>query len=147
MKEEGPRLDEALEGRIRAHFQSIPFLRTLGATLGTVRPGFCELRVPVQPHLLQEHGYVHGGVVGTLADSAAGYAARTVVPEGSGVITVEYKLNFLAPADGEELIGRAEVLKGGRTLTVLRSDVFAVREGAETRCASAIVTYLNLAPR
>jgi uncharacterized protein (TIGR00369 family) len=143
----GAALDAAVEARVRAHFGTVPLLRTLGVTLHALRPGYCEMHVPVTAPFLQQHGYLHGGIVGTVADSASGHAALTLVPPEWGVITVEYKLNFLAPAAGERLVVRAEVLRGGRTLTVSEAHAWAVKDGAETRCASALVTYLLMPPR
>ena len=83
----------------------------------------------------QQHGFVHGGVVARIADSAAGYAAMTVVPASASVLTVEYKMNLVAPADGEQLIARGQVVRPGRTLIVTKAEVFAVKDGKETLCA------------
>jgi uncharacterized protein (TIGR00369 family) len=140
-------LDAGTERRVRAHFAGVPTLHTLGVTLAALGRGFCEMRVPVTAPYLQQHGYLHGGVIGTLADSASGHAALTLAPPDWGVITVEYKLNFLAPAAGAEVRVRARVIRAGRTLTVSQADAYALHEGAETHCASAIVTYLNMPPR
>lgn len=83
----------------------------------------------------QQHGFVHGGVVGMVADSAAGYAAMTVVPASASVLTVEYKMNLVAPADGELIIARGQVVRPGGTLIVTRAEVFAVKDGQENLCA------------
>ena len=83
----------------------------------------------------QQHGFVHGGVVSMIADSAAGYAAMSVAPADASVLSVEFKMNMLAPADGDRLIARGEVVKAGRTLIVTRAEVFAVKDGAEKICA------------
>ncbi len=140
-------LDPALERQVREHFTTVPLLGTLGVILEELSAGFCEMRLPIRPEWCQEHGYLHGGLVGTLLDSAAGHAATTVLPEGYDSVTVEYKVNFLAPARGEVFIARAEVLKAGRSLVVLQSHGYGATGGVETRCASAIVTYMVLAPR
>jgi uncharacterized protein (TIGR00369 family) len=140
-------LEPAVERRVRAHFAGIPALRTLGVTLHALGPGRCEMHVPIAAPYLQQHGYLHGGIIGLVADSASGHAALTLAPLDHGVITVEYKLNFLAPAAGERLVVRAEVLRGGRTLTVSAAHAYALRDGAETLCASALVTYITLPPR
>src|SRR5690606_3179446 len=103
--------------------------------LALVKSGFVEIHLPHWSGVEQQHGFVHGGVVGMIADSAAGYAAMTTVPEDASVLTVEYKMNLMAPADGEMLIARGEVVRAGRTLIITQAKVFAVRKGRETLCA------------
>jgi len=105
------------------------------ATLPVVEHGRTEIHVPHWDGIEQKHGFVHGGVVGMIADSAGGYAAMTMVAESDSVLTVEYKMNLVAPADGEKLIARGQVVRRGRTLIVTRADVFAVNERKETLCA------------
>jgi uncharacterized protein (TIGR00369 family) len=105
------------------------------ATLPVVEPGRTEIHLPHWPGVEQQHGFVHGGVVGMIADSAAGYAAMTTVPAETSVLTVEYKMNLIAPADGEKLIARGQVVRAGRTLVVTQAEVFAVKDGQEKLCA------------
>ena len=105
------------------------------ATLPVVEHGRTEIHLPHWPGVEQQHGFVHGGVVGMIADSAAGYAAMTMVPASASVLTVEYKMNLVAPADGEMLIARGKVVRPGRTLIVTQGEVFAVKDGKETLCA------------
>jgi uncharacterized protein (TIGR00369 family) len=93
--------------------------------------------------LSQQHGFVHAGVIAAIADSAAGYAAMSLTPEGSEVLTVEFKLNLLAPARGDLLIARGSVLRAGRTLTVCEAAVVALQEGEESQCAAALVTMMR----
>ena len=112
--------------------------------LARIEPGFCEIRLPCRPELTQQHGFVHGGIVSMIADSAGGYAAFTLFAADASILTVEYKLNLLAPSKGETLIARAEVLKSGRTLTVAKADVYAVEDGAETHCAVMQQTLITL---
>ena len=100
-----------------------------------VEPGLTEIHLPHWQGVEQQHGFVHGGVVGMIADSSAGYAAMTVVPAGASVLTVEYKMNLMAPADGDKLIARGRVVRPGRTLIVTQAEVFALKEGRETLCA------------
>ena len=83
----------------------------------------------------QQHGFVHGGAVGMIADSTGGYAAMTMVPASASVLTVEYKINLVATANGETLIVRGQVVRPGRTLIVTQAEVFAVKDGHETLCA------------
>ena len=136
--------DPNYEQRLRRLFAAQPFTRHLGVEIKEVRPGFCALWLPTQENLLQIHGYFHGGVVGTLADTAGGFAATTLEAEGDTVITIEYKVNFLAPGVGEALLAEAHVVKAGRSIVVTRSDVFGVKEGRRTLCAIGVQTWLPL---
>lgn len=137
--------DPAFERRIRDSFTRQPFMATIGAELTRVEPGRVEISVPYSTHITQQHAYVHGGVIGAIADNAAGYAAYTLMAGADSVLTVEYKVNLLAPARGERVVARAEVMRPGRTLTIVRSDVYAIGDHAESLCATAIVTLIRLA--
>ncbi len=117
----------------------------LGAEIVEVGEGTCSISCRPRPELGQQHGYVHAGVIAAIADSAAGYAALSVAPAGNEVLTVEFKLNLLAPAAGELLIARGRVLRAGRTLTVCESTVAALGGGEETACAIALVTMIQRA--
>ena len=121
--------------RIRASFARQDAMALIRATMPVVEPGRTEIHLPHWSGVEQQHGYVHGGVVGMIADSAAGYAAMTTVPASASVLTVEYKMNLLAPADGDTLIARGAVVRAGRTLVVTQAEVFAVKGGKETLCA------------
>ena len=114
------------ENRVRASFARQRAMELIGARLTRVEPGAVDIELPVRDDLGQQHGFVHGGVVGMIADSAGGYAAFTLMPADASVLTVEYKMNMLAPAEGDMLIARGEVLKAGRSLSVVRADVWAV---------------------
>lgn len=103
-----------------------------------------ELRASHREELTQQHGYFHAGVSASLADVACGYAAYALMPEDSSVLTVEYKINLMAPADGEELIARARVVRSGRTLKICAADVFARRGETETHCATVLATMMCL---
>jgi len=107
----------------------------IGARLTTVEPGRCVIELPVRDDLTQQHGFVHGGVVGMIADSAGGYAGFTLMPADASVLTVEYKINMLAPADGDLLVAVGEVLKPGRTLSIVRAEVFGVQGDRRSRVA------------
>ncbi len=115
------------------------------AKLVEIRPGYCEIHLPYREELSQQHGFFHAGVIGTIADNAGGYAAYSLMPADSTVLTVEYKLNLLSPGNGDLLIGRGQVIKSGRTLTICRSDIVVMKDGRENLCAIAIVTLMNLA--
>ncbi len=132
--------------KVRASFAQQGFMQYLGAVMTVIEPGRCEIRVPFRPDLSQQDGYFHGGVSGAIADSASGYAAYSLTPPGTSVLSVEYKLNFVAPALGELLIARGQVIRAGRTLIVCRADVHVVRDGAEKICATSLSTIMALAP-
>lgn len=110
-------------------------MHLIKASMPVVEHGMTEIHVPHWHGIEQQHGFVHGGVVGMIADSSAGYAAMTMVPASASVLTVEYKMNLVAPADGEKLIARGQVVRPGRTLIVTKAEVFAVKDGKETLCA------------
>lgn len=120
---------------VTASFDKQNAMRLIRATMPVVESGRTEIHVPHWEGIEQQHGFVHGGVVGMIADSAAGYAAMTVAPAGASVLTVEFKMNLLAPADGEKLIARGQVVRSGRTLIVTTAEVFAVKDKVETLCA------------
>ena len=107
-------------------FAQQPIMNLIGARLSRVEPGVVEITLPYRADLAQQHGYLHAGVVTTIADSACGYAAFTLMPADSNVLSVEFKVNLLRPAQGVEFVARAEVIKAGRTLTVVRADVFGI---------------------
>ncbi|MBU3724568.1 MAG: PaaI family thioesterase [Burkholderiaceae bacterium] len=110
-------------------------MHLIHATMPVIEHGRTEIHVPHWDGIEQQHGFVHGGVVGMIADSAAGYAAMTMVPASASVLTVEYKMNLMAPADGEKLIARGQVVRPGRTLIITKAEVFAIKEGKEALCA------------
>jgi uncharacterized protein (TIGR00369 family) len=110
-------------------------MRLLGARLTEVEEGVTEFEVDFRPELSQQNGFFHAGIVSTLIDTAGGCAGATLTPPGSGVLTVEFKVNLLAPADGEKLRARGEVVKSGRTLTITQGKVFVTKDGKETLCA------------
>jgi uncharacterized protein (TIGR00369 family) len=117
---------------IRQSFAMQAIMGLIEATLTRVEPGVVEITLPYRADLTQQHGYVHAGIVTTIADSASGYAAYTLMPPESDVLAVEFKVNLLRPAKGELFVARAEVIKPGKTLTVVRADVVAT-SGAEDR--------------
>jgi uncharacterized protein (TIGR00369 family) len=128
--------------RVRDSFARQAAMQLIGARLTDVEPGRCVIELPVRDDLTQQHGFVHGGVVGMIADSAGGYAAFTLMPADASVLTVEYKINMLAPAAGDLLIATGEVLKPGRTVSIVRSDVFAVQGDRRTRVAAMQQTLM-----
>lgn len=135
-------LDPNYEQRVRASFARQAVMALIGARMTKVEPGRCTIELPVRDDLTQQHKYVHGGVVGMIADSAGGYAAFTLMPPDAGVLTVEFKVNMLAPAKGERLIAVGSVLKPGRTLSIVRADVVALEGGRETLIAAMQQTLM-----
>jgi uncharacterized protein (TIGR00369 family) len=135
--------DPDFRARVEASFARQGLMGSLGARLTRVEPGECEIRLPYSPALSQQDGFFHAGAIGSIADSAGGYAAFTLMDASDRVLTVEYKLNLLAPARGELAIARGQVVRAGRTLTVARIDVFAVASGVETLCAAAQQTLIR----
>lgn len=121
--------------RVRTSFDRQNAMALIQASLAVVEHGCTEIHLPHWDGVEQQHGFVHGGVVGMIADSAAGYAAMTMVPASASVLTVEFKMNLLAPADGEKLIARGQVVRPGRTLIVTKAEVFAIKNGKESLCA------------
>jgi uncharacterized protein (TIGR00369 family) len=131
--------------RVHASFKLQQAMGLIGAELAIVEPGYTEIHLPNRPEITQQHGFIHGGIVGMIADSAAGYAANTLTPAETSVLTVEYKLNLIAPADGERLVARGEVIKPGRTLLITRAEVFAIKQEQWTLCAVMQQTIMAMA--
>jgi len=116
----------AFAEEIKQSFAKQTIMALIGAELSRVEPGVIEITLPYRADLAQQHGYLHAGIVTTIADSACGYAAYSLMPPNSEVLSVEFKVNLLRPAKGEKFLAVAEVVKAGKTLTVVRADVFGV---------------------
>ncbi|WP_280220118.1 PaaI family thioesterase [Nocardia neocaledoniensis] len=123
---------------------SMPAAAHLGFRFGRIGPGEVELVQPHRAELTQHNGYLQGGVLGSLADFAAGSAAGTLLPVGWVNMTIDYTVKLLAPAKGAEVIARGRVIKPGGTLTVAAAELFSVEDGTETLCATALVTLRNV---
>ncbi|WP_371323812.1 PaaI family thioesterase [Dechloromonas sp. ZY10] len=121
--------------RVRDSFQLQNAMHLIQARLEQVTPGNVTIVLPHWTGVEQQHGFIHGGVVGMIADSAAGYAAMSLVSADASVLTVEYKLNLVAPADGDRLIARGKVVRPGKTLSITQAEVLAERNGQEILCA------------
>jgi uncharacterized protein (TIGR00369 family) len=133
----------AFAERVVASFTRQAFMSFIGARVVAVEPGGCDIELPFRPELGQQHGFFHGGVVGTLADNACGYASFTLAAADASILTVEYKVNLMAPAAGAVLIARGRVLRPGRTLVVARADVSVGRDdGVEKPVATALATLM-----
>jgi uncharacterized protein (TIGR00369 family) len=130
------------EERVRQSFLKQAFMSTLGAELITVGQGGVEIRLPFSSNLTQQNGYLHAGAITAVLDSACGYAALTVAADDKEVLTVEFKVNFLAPAAGEVFVARAQVKRAGQTLTVCTADAFAISGGREKVVATMLATII-----
>ena len=139
--------DPAFEKRVRASFARQRVMQTIGARLVRVSPGEVEIALPFREDLTQQHGFLHAGVVSTIADSACGYAAYSLMPSDAAVLTIEYKVNFLSPAQGDRMIARARVTKAGRTVTVCTCDVMIVKDGREQIVATMLNTLMTVRER
>ena len=139
--------DETWDTKVRDSFRRQGVMGLIGAELSSLSPGHCEIRLPFRPDLSQQHGFFHAGIVSTIVDSAGGYAGFSLMPAGSSVLTVEYKLNMLAPADGELLVAIGEVIKPGKNLVITRGDVYAIKNGKSTHCAAMQQTLMTMHDR
>jgi uncharacterized protein (TIGR00369 family) len=123
---------------VRSSFSQQAIMKLIGAELTRVEPGMVEIRLPYRADLTQQHGYLHAGIVTAIADSACGYAAFSLMPAGSEVLSVEFKVNLLRPAKAKAFLARAEVIKAGKTLTVVRADVFGVSDQHEEQLIATL---------
>jgi uncharacterized protein (TIGR00369 family) len=134
--------DPAFAERVRTSFDQQVFMGTLGARLGHVAPGEVDIELPVRDALVQQHGFVHAGALASVLDSAAGYAAFTLMPAGAAVLSIEFKVNLLEPARGAAIVARGRVVRAGRTISVCRADAVAVDGGRETLVATLTGTMM-----
>lgn len=138
---------QSIERKVRENFAQQQFMQTLGAEMTSVEQGKVEIQFAYRPDLTQQHKFVHAGAITTILDSACGYAALSVAPEGKDVLSVEFKVNLLAPAVGESFIARAEVKRAGKTLTVCSADAFA-RQGTQDKLvATMLATIMSIDPQ
>jgi len=137
--------DPDFEARVRASFARQGAMQLIGAQLARVEPGLATIELAHRADLTQQHGFFHAGMTSAIADSAAGYAAFSLFPAASSVLTVEFKINLIAPADGERLVATGRVKKPGRTLTICEFEVVAHKGGKATVCALGLETLICLA--
>ena len=136
--------DPNFESRIRSSFERQGIMKTIGARLLSVAPGEVRIELPWSEAVTQQHGFVHAGILSTIADNACGYAAYTLMPKDSEVLGVENKINFLAPARGERFVSVGRVVKAGRTLAVCAGEVWAYDNGTESLVAVMQTTMMTL---
>jgi uncharacterized protein (TIGR00369 family) len=139
--------DPDFEQRVRDSFASQPAMETLGARLTRVAPGEVDIELPFRAGLTQQNGFIHAGILSAVLDSACGYAAFTLMPADAGVLSIEFKVNLLAPAEGERFLIRGRVVRAGRTISVCTGDAYAVREGRERHVATMTGTMMTMLPR
>jgi uncharacterized protein (TIGR00369 family) len=136
-----------VEARIRRSFARQGYMTAIGAELVHVAAGEVDIALPFSERLTQQDGYIHAGVVAGVTDSACGYAALTTMEANAEVLTVEFKINLLAPAAGEQLVTRGRVLRAGRTLTVCRGDAVTMSDGEEKHVATLTATLMAIVRR
>jgi uncharacterized protein (TIGR00369 family) len=139
--------DPAYAERVRASFDRQRFMTTLGATLERVAPGEVDIRLPFRADLTQQHGFLHAGAMTAVVDSACGYAALSLMPAAAAVLTVEFKVNLLAPGEGETFLARGRVVKPGRTLMVCTGDLVGWRDGEERSLVAMLATIMVVRDR
>lgn len=140
-------LNPDYEVRLRDSFKSQAVMRTLGAELGEVRPGETSVILPFREDLCQQHGFLHAGIVTTIVDNACAGAALSLMPPEAGVLSVEFKINLLAPAKGERFVARGWVVKPGRTIMVCQGEVTAIDGGQEKPVATMLATMMVVTGR
>ena len=136
--------DPDWSAKVRASFDRQTFMQTIGAKLVSLSPGRCEVELPFRADLCQQNGYLHGGLVTTIAANATGYAAFSLMPANSSVLGTEYKINLLNPAAGERFVAVGQVLKPGRVLSVVECDVEAIKAGQKKLIAKMLATMMCL---
>lgn len=139
--------DPNFRQRITDSFNQQQVMATLGAELVRVDPGEVVIRLPYQPKLTQQHGFLHAGVVTAIIDTACGYAAYSLMPADSQVLSVEFKINLMAPAKGDELVATGKVIKPGRNITVCNGDAVMITDGQSKPVAHMVGTMMCLRGR
>jgi uncharacterized protein (TIGR00369 family) len=137
-------VDPSFESRVRASFARQQLLATLGASLARVAPGEVDIALPFRAALSQQHGFLHAGALTSIVDTACGYAALTLMPPGAAVLSVEFKVNLLAPGKGDSFLARGRVLKPGRTISVCTGEVHASGRGEERLVATMSATMMTV---
>ncbi|EKF18542.1 PaaI family thioesterase [Nitratireductor pacificus] len=139
---------DMIETRVRASFDRQNMMQTIGAKLTLVTPGVVEIEMPYSEALTQQHGFLHAGVISTALDSACGYAAYSLMPDDAAVLTIEFKVNLLAPGKGERFLFRGSVTKPGRTIIVADGQAYAFSgEGEAKLIATMTGTMMTIVGR
>lgn len=138
--------DPNYQVRVQASFSRQKMMQTIGARLTSVFPGAVEIELLFNENLTQQHGFLHAGAIATIGDTACGYAALSLAPAHMAVLTIEYKINLLAPAIGNKLVARGYVTRPGRTITVCSGDIFALNGQAEEKLIAIMLATIMLLP-
>jgi len=139
--------DPEFESRVRRSFDRQQFMTTLGATLARVAPGEVDIELRTREALTQQHGFLHAGALASIADSACGYAALSLMPPGAAVLSIEFKINMLAPAAGDRVLARGRVIRAGKTITVCWGEVIAHDGDRERTVATMVATMMTVRDR
>lgn len=139
--------DLNFKARVHASFARQKMMQTIKAKLMSVDPGVVEIELPFQENLTQQHGFLHAGAVATIGDTACGYAALSLASANMAVLTVEYKINLVAPAKGNKLVARGRVTRPGRTITVCSGDIFALNDQSEEKLIATMLATIMLLPK
>jgi uncharacterized protein (TIGR00369 family) len=139
--------DSEFESRVRTSFARQQVMQTIGASLTLVEPGVVEIELPYRAELTQQHGFIHAGMVSTILDTACGYAAFSLMPADAAVLSIEFKVNLLAPAKGELIRARAVVKRAGKNVTVCAADAWAVDAGQSKIVATMLATIMSIRGR
>jgi uncharacterized protein (TIGR00369 family) len=139
--------DPDYESRVRSSFERQAFMSTLGARLARVEPGEVDLELPTRAELTQQHGFLHAGALASIADSACGYAALSLMPPGAAVLSIEFKINMLAPAAGDRMLAKGRVIRAGKTVTVCWGEVIAIAGDKERLVATMVGTMMTVEGR
>lgn len=139
--------DPDFESRVRQSFDRQRFMATIGASLVRVEPGEVDVALASRDDLVQQHGFLHAGVLASAADSACGYAALSLMPPGAAVLSIEFKINMLAPAAGDRVVARGRVIRAGRSVTVCWGDVTAYSSKGEKLVATMVATMMTVEGR
>lgn len=135
--------DSDFEQRVRESFAQAGAMKLIGARLGRIEPGYVELDLDFRPDLTQQHGFLHAGITGSIADAAGGCAALTLFGPGESEMSTEFKINLIAPADGERFRAVGRVVKSGRTLTICELEVLAFKGDQAKTCAFGVQTLIR----
>lgn len=134
--------DENFVEKVRENFAVQTVMETIGARLKRIEAGEIEIELPYRKDLTQQNGFLHAGIITTIADSACGYAALSLMPEDADVLSIEFKVNLLSPAIGERFLARGKVLRAGKNIFVVQGDVFAIKEGQEKHVSTMLGTMM-----
>jgi len=136
--------DENFVEKVQASFSAQSMMKSIGAEISRIEAGAVDIQIPYQKDLTQQNGFVHAGIITAIADTACGYAAFTLMPKGADVLSVEFKVNLLSPAIGENFFAEGRVLRAGKTLTIVQGDVFAFSNNQRKHVATMLATMMCL---